>query len=524
MHELYEQVLNHLRGAWRFRWVMLAMAWVIFVAAALAILRMPDEYQASATVYIDTHSILRPLLRGLAVTSNAEQRVRIMTKTLLVRPNLEKLMRMTDLDVRASTPREKEALLDSLADRIHIESTRRGENIYKLSFEDPDRKLAKKVVQALVSIFVEGLLGQQREDTDTAQKFLDKQLEIYAKKLNEAEQALADFKRANVGLMPGQGKDYYSSLKEAEERLEEARLKLRELENRKQALQRQLAELKAGEDEESLFDFDIGGTGSITTPYDARIEALNQRLDELLLRFTERHPDVIETRRLLKELQAKRQKLLEQAAEERPAASTGNPLKEQLQVLLSETDAQIAAMRTRVRAYQRKVDELRNMVDTIPKVEAQLKQLTRNYEVYKRQYDELLARRQQADISEKAEVTADDVKFRVIEPPHVPLEPSGPPRLLYLGAAMVGSLGAGFGLAFLLHLLRPTFQNVKQLREGLQLPVFGSISMAHTAEIRHRRRMELLSFSLVILLLLAFYAMTLFAELFQLGVVRHLRP
>ena len=524
MHELYEQTLNQLRGAWRFRWVMLGVAWLVFVIAALAILRMPDQYRASATVYIDTHSILRPLLRGLAVTSNAEQRVRIMTKTLLVRPNLEKLMRMTDLDVRAATPHEREAMLGSLASRIKIESTKRGENIYKISFEDQDRELAKKVVQALVSIFVEGLLGQSREDTDTAQKFLDKQLEIYARKLNEAEKALADFKRKNVGLMPGQGKDYYSSLKEAEDRLEEARLQLRELENRKRAQQRQLREIEAGENEESLFDFDLGGAGSITTPYDARIEALNQRLDELLLRFTDRHPDVIETRRLLDELEAKRQKMLEQAVQERPPAMTSNPLKEQLHVLLTETEGQIAAMRTRVSAYQRKVDELRNMVDTIPKVEAQLKQLTRDYEVYKQQYEELLARRQQADISEKAEVTADDVKFRVIEPPHVPLEPSGPPRLLYLGLAMIGSLGLGFGTAFLLHLLRPTFQNVKQLRESLQLPVFGSISMAHTNEIRQRRRVELLSFSLVILLLLAFYGMTLFAELFQLGVVRHLRP
>ncbi|RMG30431.1 MAG: chain-length determining protein [Gammaproteobacteria bacterium] len=523
MHELYEQLLTQLRGIWRFRWVIPTVAWVLFVAAAVVILRLPDEYRATATVYVDTHSILRPLLRGLAVTGNAEQRVRIMTKTLLTRPNLEKLMRMTDLDVKAATPAEREDLLDSLAARIRVESSRRGENLYKLSFEDPDRKLARKVVQALVSIFVEGLLGQSREDTDTAQKFLDRQLAAYAQRLNEAEKALADFKRKHVGMMPGEGKDYYASLKEEEEKLETARLQLRELENRRRVQRRQLAHL---DEEESLFDLDPAEGGSLATPYDARIEALHQRLDELLLRFTDRHPDVIETRRLLAELEAKRKAFLAQARQEHKATGGSDPVRAQLQVLLSETESQIAALRTRVKAYEARVEKLRKMVDTIPKVEAQLKQLTRDYEVYKQQYEALLARRQQADISEKAEVSADDVKFRVVDPPHVPLTPSGPPRLLYLGLAVLGSLAAGVGLALLLHLLRPTFQDVRQLRDTLHLPVFGSVSIAVTDEIRRKRRMEMLSFGTIVLLLFGFYGMALFAELFQLGIIRqlHLHP
>ncbi len=516
MYELLEQLLRHARGIWRFRWSLMVTAWVTFVGAGLFIEAMPDEYRASATVHVDTQTVLRPLLRGLAVSSDANQRVKMMTRTLVTRPNLEKLARMTDLDLRAGTPEEMEALLDSLAKRIRITTSRRGENLYTISFTDSDRGLAKRVVQSLLTIFVESSLGQSREDTDTAQKFLDQQIAEYERKLNEAEARLADFKRKNVGMMPGEGRDYYARLQSAQADLEAARLQLRELQNRRAAQLQQLQDLE--DDESSLGIYqDTSGAGSAI---DARIQSLQSRLDELLLRFTEQHPDVIETRRLIENLEKKRDA---EAMERAETAPPSNPLYQQMQMVLTETEAQIASMRARVSEYEARVRKLQEMVDTVPKVEAELQRLNRDYAVHKKNYEQLLARREQASISEQAEISADDVKFRVVEPPRVPLAPSGPNRILLMTFALLGALAAGAAVAFVLSQIRPTFDDSRQLKEVTGLPVFGTVSMVYTDQIRRRRRLALASFAVAVMGLFLLYGAFMVVELLDLDLPRQLR-
>ncbi|WJW74466.1 GNVR domain-containing protein [Thiohalobacter sp. IOR34] len=495
---------------------MILTAWAVSLGGWAFVYSLPDQYQATAMVHVDTQTVLRPLLRGLAVNFNATQRIGMMTRTLITRPNLEKLARMTDLDLQAGTPEQMEDLLDSLARRIKLHSTKR-ENLYTISFTDPDRKLAKRVVQSLLTIFVESSLGQSREDTDTAQQFLAQQISQYEKKLNEAEARLADFKRRHVGMMPGEGRDYYARLQNAQSELDAARLQLRELENRRAAQLRQMEDL---EDEESTLGI-YSDSGGATSAIDARIQSLQSRLDELLLKFTDRHPDVIELRRLIETLETQRQ----EEAEAMPAEATqsGNPLYQQMQMMLTETTAQIASMRARVAEYESRVKKLQELVDTVPRVEAELQRLNRDYAVHKKNYEQLLARREQANISEQAEISADDVKFRVVEPPRVPLTPSGPNRPLLMSIVMLVGLGSGVFLAYLLYQMRPTFDDPKVMKQVTGLPVFGTVSMVYTDEILRKRRLAMLSFSIVGIGLLLFYAGVMVADGLDLNLAHGLR-
>jgi polysaccharide chain length determinant protein (PEP-CTERM system associated) len=156
---------------------------------------------------------LRPLLSGLAVQPNVEQQIKMMTRQLVSRPTLEKVARMTDLDVKAKTPEETEAMLNGLASKISIADAGR-ENLYTIAFQDPNGDLAKKVVQSLLTIFVEGSLGKTRQDISSSQRFIEEQLQQYKQKLDEAESALTEFKRKNIGMMPGEGGGYYAKLAE----------------------------------------------------------------------------------------------------------------------------------------------------------------------------------------------------------------------------------------------------------------------------------------------------------------------
>jgi polysaccharide chain length determinant protein (PEP-CTERM system associated) len=179
MQELLDQVISFVRGAWRFRWYFHLIAWPICIAGWAFVYKMPDQYEASARVYVDTQSVLRPLLRGLAVQTNIEREVEVMTRTILSRPNLEKIARMTDMDLEAKTPEDMEKLLDRLRRAIHFSSGRSRENLYTITYVDKDPERGKQVVQSLLTLFVETSLGDTRKDTNVAQRFLDDQIKEY---------------------------------------------------------------------------------------------------------------------------------------------------------------------------------------------------------------------------------------------------------------------------------------------------------------------------------------------------------
>src|SRR5690349_15580576 len=161
MQEVVQQILSLLRGIWHRRWVGLAVAWVAAIIGIAVVYRIPERYEASARVYVDTESLLRPLLAGLAIQPNLDQQVALMSRTLISRPNVEKLIRMADLDLRTGSAADREELVDKVTKTIRLEGNV-TQNLYIISYRDENPVEAKKVVQSLLTIFVESSLGDKR--------------------------------------------------------------------------------------------------------------------------------------------------------------------------------------------------------------------------------------------------------------------------------------------------------------------------------------------------------------------------
>ena len=169
------------------------------------------------------------------------------------------------------------------------------------------------------------------------------------------------------------------------------------------------------------------------------------------------------------------------------------------------SEASVAALQVRVTRFQAQVDELRNLVDTIPRVEAELVRLNRDYNVNKKNYEMLLARRESANISEEAGQSSGSVKFRVVDPPHVPLTPAAPNRPLLVSVVLAGSILAGMVFAFFMSQIRPTFDNGRVIARELGVPMLGVVSMVWTGRSHIKRRMEIATFGLGGLMLVALY-------------------
>lgn len=463
-------------GCWRFRWPAVAMAWALSIVGWVIIMLLPDVHLASARVYVETQSALRPLLQGLAVNTDVLTDAGMMERAIMSRPNLEQLVREAGLDRQAKDPAALDRIVNHLQASIRIEWE--GRDTMRISYENKDSRKALTVVSSLLNSFIEGSLGKNRLDSSSAEKFLVDKLKDYEKRLNEDEQQLADFKRKNVGLLPGEGADYYGRMQAEVAKLQGVESRLRAARNRRGELQRQI------DGEGPVFNLVPADERAdvLLTPRDRQIAQFEQQLAELRLKYTETHPDIVRIKQTLVDLRAEK-------AATAPAGGGSartyssldlNPVYQQMKIQLSQVDVELVQLQAEHADQSAIVAGLRQKIDTMPAVEAELKRLVRDYDVTKAQYSELLRRVESARLSEDAEQSKSDLAFRVIDPPTALAAPVGPKRRLLMTGVLVLALAAGAGLALALNFTRPVFYTGKDLQRRFGIQVLGTVRMART--------------------------------------------
>jgi polysaccharide chain length determinant protein (PEP-CTERM system associated) len=515
MNDLLELIRSLRAGMWRHRWGALFTGALVGLSAATAIFALPDRYEAAARIQVDSQSILKPLMSGLAIQPDMHEQMRMMSRTLMSRPNVDRVAALSGFDQPADTVQARERLVDDLGRRVQLNAAG-GVNLYALSFRDGDPKLALRVVEALVTVFVEANLGSKRRDSEQARKFIEEQIVIYEKRLAEAEDALKDFKIRHLGTMPGAAaQDFVGRAAEARLDLEAARGELRQAEGSRDALKRELA-MEAAVPAAAIQP----PPAARITETDIRLQDARKRLDDLRIRFTSAHPDVISVTAAIERLEALKRTELEADARRGPSDSLvptpgvgTSSAYSVIRASLAETEARVAALRARVASAQAKLGSIERSAQTVPKVEAELVQLNRDYEINKKNYEQLLARRESASMSNDMESSAGVNQYRVIDPPRVTNAPVSPNRFMLLGAALLSSIGAGIGFAFLRYQITPSFQSANELSTEFDLPLLGTVSMVSTPALRRQRRMGSVTFTTstaaylaVFLLMIAFVA------------------
>lgn len=488
-HDLFARIRSELRRLWLSRWLGVAVAWAVALVGAVFVAFSSNRYEANARIFVDTQTVLKPLMAGLAFQPDLDQQVRMLARTLISRPNVERLMKSPEVGLDQPPAGQHDIALDRLKDKIKITPSGGG-NLYAISYRDSNPQRAKRLVENLVEMFVDSNVDTKKRDSGEASRFIDAQIKDYESKLLEAENKLKDFKIRNFGTSGQSDQSFFARMSSQSDDVNKLRLELLAAEQSRDALRRELAR----EDPQ----LPIQSMPGVARPYqptelEVRLETQRKQLDELLRRFTDEHPDVISARRTIAGLERERRQEIETTKASNAAAggsAATNPVYQQLRVSLASAEANVASLRTQLGGQQARLQELRATASRIPVVEAELAQLNRDYEIIRKNYEQLVSRREAASLGVKIDQSSPMAEFRVVEPPQIAPGAVFPSRSMLAALTVLIALGCGIAAAFAASHFVPTFDDMKTLRDFSGRPVLGAITHLATHANRKRVRIE----------------------------------
>lgn len=485
MNDFTRQAAILAGSVWRHRWVAVAVAWLVAILGALVVMVVPERHEARARIYVDTQTVLRPMMVGLAFQPDIDQQVRMLGRTLISRPNVERLVNNPTVGLEKVEPSKVDSQIETLMKTIKVEQTG-GNNLYAISYRDTNGERAQRLVEALVSMFMESGIDSKRKDSADASRFIDEQIKSYETKLTESENRLKEFKLKNMNVAATQTQDFFGRIQSMTDEVNRLKVQLSAAERSRDAIRRDL------EGEDPQLPMGAASAVSMTPDLDERILALKRQLDDMERRYTENHPDVKTTRRMITELEQNRRAELDRLRAENPKRRTAatNPVYQRLRNNLSDAEANVASLRGQLEAQAARLEEVRSQANRVPQAEAELAQMNRDYEILRRNYDQLVQRREAASLGVKIDQTASMADFRIIEPPRMLPAPVFPSRIQMAAGVMLLSMVIGVAVAYAMTLVNPTFASERELREFTKRPVLGSLTKIEDPRERDQLRQD----------------------------------
>ena len=504
MQEVLDEIRSALHAVWNRRWVALAVAWAICILGWLAVAFIPNSYESRARIYVELEDVLS---EQLDISGDGKQAITKVRQTLISAVNLERVVRDTKLGDKVATDVEMQSAVQDLTENIVVESEQ--DNLFEItatigksSLSDAENAaLARDVVQSLIDIFRESNIAGNRGDVADTIAFLDEQLDERKRELEAAEQRRLAFEAQYPDLIGGSGT--------VTGRLQGMRTEMRGIDADIAAAQSALAAINGqiASTPRSIMTANSGGARGALMQAQSQLAAMRAR------GLTDSHPDVQAIQRQISALR-------DQAASE-PAGAGGspNPAYTSLQSIRAERQANVQALQARKAALQSDISALIAAQADEPAVAAEANRISRDYEVLKDKYDELLKNREEMRLRGQVETERSAFQFEVIDPPTAPRNPAAPNRpLLLLGVLIVG-LGAGAGVAFVMGQLNSSFTTADKLERTLDLPVIGTISRSMTRATRQHEKLRLKQFLAGVGGLAGICFLLLVVEIVQVGSV-----
>lgn len=472
-----------LHEARRYQLVLVSIFAAIAILALLTgLFLLPRKYVASTSVLAQESDILQPLLENRAVSTQAVDRAGLARQVVFSPKVMRQLLAIGGWMEEKPSAVMQDRLIEQLRDRTQIKNAR--QNLVQITYSDNDPERAYEVAGAMANLLIEESLASKERESREAYEFIDKQVSDYHDKLTEAEGNLQAYRSANADAQPGSATDVSSRIGALRTQVEQTRMSLMELRSREEALTAQLSGESA-----------VTAVQTRETLYRAQLLELQNQLDTLLLSYTERHPDVVRIRHQMTDIQAvmKQEELRRNQPRTGDEASEAriNPLYQELRSRLAETRREIAAIQSRMGASEGLLGDELGRSRRIASSESTLAELTRDYEVNRDIYQDMLRRRENARVSMQLDRERRGLTMRIQDPAQMPVRPTGLRFMHFALGGLAVAVAVPFGLLFLLARFDPRVRSPRQLERQGHYALLTVVPRYRTPRDRRRELMRM---------------------------------
>ncbi|MEO1309412.1 MAG: XrtA system polysaccharide chain length determinant [Pseudomonadota bacterium] len=453
-------VLKFVVGFWRRKWIVLAVAWALAVPGWLVVAALPDSYTSHAKIHVQTESMTDQVFKNIAPRPDFQNRVDLLRLRLLTRPNVEKVARSIGLDLETRNQLEYERALVDLVEGVKVRAQRN--NYFEIRYTGDDPVKAQQVVNGFLNIFIESDLSSTLSGLDNARAAIDRQIANFDAQINEQQRRIAQYRRQ------------YSAELSRPDRLAQDIARMND------TLEGYESELNALAPQRTAIEERLAGTPRAAKETDPEILRLKELLLDLQARYTDDYPRIVALKERIAELSGRLDR-----------AGAVNPEYERLQRTAEFLDKAVVDLETKRDALRDQISESQSALSLAPEAMVELDDIARGLENLKSKRRTLEDQRLALEISAGVGDSGEQVIYQVDERPLVPLEPTGPPRLIFTAVVLVVAIGGGAAAAFGLILLDRSFTQADELTAAYGLPVLGAVSIVSATLATPRRLREL---------------------------------
>lgn len=479
----------------RYRAAAAALFTVLFLVVLYVALNWPKYYVSEASIIKDVTNVIEPLLRGTAEVAEVNKN-ETAQDLILSRRLLDRVLTRINPAAQTMSPDQLEMEIINLRRNLLVSTDTRNRNITTLSYMSSDADSAYETLKAVVDVFIEDRMAEKQKVTYEAHNFISEQVEKYKRRLEKAEQKLKDFRAQNVDVSEQVVKERISQL--AAE-IQNLRIAVQESEEKIRTTRLQLEE--EGKN--------VNQRARLRTLTERRASLVEQ-LDQLRLTYQDSYPDIVALKSQIFEIE-------EQIDEYRNLYSiTGQvselPLLEELRKQLSTAEVDLKTQKRRMESLEELLAKEYHVAERVAANQAELMDLTRDYDVTKKVYEEMLARKENANITLALNDEGQGESYKVLEPPTYPLQPAGVPAILIFVAAPVVALAAPVGLALAFVVLDPRLRSVALLTQKLPegVPLLAAVPHRGTPLAARLLRKDILLLTLLAIILVVIYGYTFY--------------
>lgn len=497
-----------LEEARRRRIALALMFALIALAALVAGIVWPKKYQASTTILVQESSIITPLMEGAATPTANANRAGIARAVILSSKVMGQVLAVGGwLDARPSAL-ELDRIVTDIKARTSVQFSR--DNLLTIGYVDADARRTYAVTRLFGQLFISESLASKQRESRHAFEFIDSQVEAYREKLTGAEDKLKAYRETNAEARPGNEAATTARINELRTQVDNTRIDLMEKRSQEASLMAQLS----GESEVTAVQTTEG-------VYRAQLAELQSQLDKLLMTYTAEYPDVVRVRHQMQDLQeqlagAEQRKQGARAAgmpTTIDASAQFNPLYQQLKSQLSALRGQSAATVARMNASESMLDTEMHRSRLIAGSENATSELTRDYDVNRDVYQDLLKRRENARVSMNLDAKQRGLTFVVQDPAAMPLSPTGL-RFMHFGlAGIVLGLALPFGLLFGVVRFDPRVRSMEQLERIAGLVTLATVPCYARPQDKRRGYRRNFTLALILMAVAAAYAVLFWLKL-----------